>query len=174
MDASAPDDARSVDAAAYRRAMRGLPGGVTVVTAADRHGPAGVTASAVASVAAIPPVISVALSRFNWVRSRAEASGAFAVSLLGEHQRPEAERFAAAATATFDGLELVADDGQAPLLAGAPVGLRCALVDVLELYERAVLFGRVDAVRAGPAAEPLAYAGGRYLGVRPLDPGADG
>lgn len=159
-----------LDPAGYRRAMRQLPGGVTVVTAADRNGPAGVTVSAIASVAAVPAVVSVALSRWNWVRSRAEGSGHFAVSLLGEHQRPEAERFSLADTSTFDGLELAGDAGQAPLLAGAPVGLRCRLVDVVELYERAVLFGVVEGARFGPHAEPLVYAGGTYLGVR--DPSA--
>lgn len=157
-----------LDPAGYRRAMRQLPGGVTLVTAADRLGPAGVTVSAIASVAAVPAVISVALSRWNWVRSRAEGSGRFAVSLLGEHQRAEAERFALADTATFEGLDLVGDPGEAPLLSTAPVGLRCRLVDVVELYERAVLFGVVEVARFGPEAEPLVYAGGTYLGLREL------
>ncbi|EHN09379.1 conserved hypothetical flavin reductase [Patulibacter medicamentivorans] len=153
----------SADGANYRRAMRQLPGGVTVVTAAGRRGPAGVTATAVASVSAVPPVVLVVVDRWNWVRSRAAGAGRFGVNLLGAGQEPLAERFSHGTTATFDGLSLAADDP--PMLAEAPVALRCRLVDETELYERAVLFGQVEAIVFGPPTAPLVYADGRY---RPL------
>ncbi|WP_320668806.1 flavin reductase family protein [Patulibacter defluvii] len=152
------------DGANFRRAMRQLPGAVTVVTAAGREGPAGVTATAVASVSAVPPVVLVVVDRWNWVRSRAAGSGRFAVNLLGAGQEPLAERFSHGATASFDGLPLVGDDP--PLLAEVPVALRCRLVDESELYERAVLFGQVEEIAFGPPAPPLTYVDGRY---RPLD-----
>lgn len=159
-------DLAPADGANFRQAMRHLPGGVTIVTAAGRQGPAGVTATAIASVSALPPVLLVVVDRWNWVRVRAEESGRFAINLLGAGQQGLAERFSHGSTASFEGLALVGDGP--PLLEGAPVALRCRLVDTSEINERTVLFGQVEAVRFGPPSPPLAYTGGGYHALAPL------
>lgn len=156
-------DLAPADGANFRQAMRHLPGGVTIVTAAGRQGPAGVTATAIASVSALPPVLLVVVDRWNWVRVRAEESGRFAINLLGAGQQGLAERFSHGSTASFDGLALVGDGP--PLLEDAPVALRCRLVDTSEISERTVLFGQVEAIAFGPAAAPLVYVDGEYRGL---------
>lgn len=156
------------DGANFRRAMRQLPGGVTVVTATGREGPAGVTATAIASLAALPPSLLVVMDRWNWVRARAEGDGKFGVSLLGVGQQDVAERFSRGATASFDSLALVESPSAPPLLADAPTSLLCRYVETVEWYERAALLGIVESVHFGPDAAPLVYADGSYYGLERL------
>jgi flavin reductase (DIM6/NTAB) family NADH-FMN oxidoreductase RutF len=80
---------------AFRDALRHFPSGVTLVTLAvggQRHG---LTVSAFASVSPEPPLIAVAIDHRHRAHALLERPDAvFAVNVLGEDQRPLADRFA--------------------------------------------------------------------------------
>jgi flavin reductase (DIM6/NTAB) family NADH-FMN oxidoreductase RutF len=85
----------SVDARAYRNALRHFPAGVTLVTIRCGEIVHGLTVSAFASVSPDPPLIAILIDhqhRAHELLQRPEA--VFAVNILAEEQRALADRFA--------------------------------------------------------------------------------
>jgi flavin reductase (DIM6/NTAB) family NADH-FMN oxidoreductase RutF len=79
---------------AFRELMGHLAAGVTVVTAALDGVPVGMTATAVCSVSAAPPMLLVSLTTNTRTAAGVERSKAFVVQLLTWSGRNYAEKFA--------------------------------------------------------------------------------
>ncbi len=92
---STASNTEPVSSTAYRDCLRHLAGGVSIVT--TKHGDIthGMTASAVVSVSAEPPLVAVVIDRGHSINPLLEGDDAcFAVSILAEEQRELADRFA--------------------------------------------------------------------------------
>ncbi len=135
----------TTDTTAFRDAMARFASGVTIVTTVDEDGAQwGFTASAFSSLSLDPPLVLVCLDK------KAESHGAFkqvdrfAVSILAEHQKEAALRFATRGADKFGGFEV--EHGAAtgmPLIPGAMVHLECRMHDRLPGGDHTILVGEV-------------------------------
>ncbi|KAB2965706.1 MAG: flavin reductase [Thermoanaerobaculia bacterium] len=150
----------AISSDAFRDALRHFPSGVTLVTLAaggQRHG---LTVSAFASVSPEPPLIAVAIDHRHRAHALLELPDAvFAVNVLGEDQRPLADRFAWSEEEDrfAAGSWSVAVTG-APVLADALAWLDCTIAARHVAGTHTLYVGRVEASAVPrPGGVPLLY-----------------
>ena len=150
----------SIDAAAFKKGMRHLAASVTLIT--TRHGDlrGGLTATAVCSVSAEPPLVLVCINRKSPAMAAVEANGVFAVNLLSSAHRAYAETFSGRPRegSPFDFSNHDWRDGETglPLVTDATAIFECEMHDRLDAGTHRIFIGRVVAAHSG-AADPLVY-----------------
>jgi flavin reductase (DIM6/NTAB) family NADH-FMN oxidoreductase RutF len=166
----APADVRGD---AFRRAMRRLAGGVSVITTGRGDERTGLTATSVSSLSADPPSVIVCVNRASSVIPVLREHQAFAVNLLAGGQRAIAESFAGRSglhgAARYGGADWITLVSGAAILVGAQAALDCRLETMMDWHSHTVIIGRVEAVHIGGGAKALVYWRGRYV-----DLGAEG
>jgi flavin reductase len=145
----------------YRQLMRNLASGVVVITVAHKGQRHGMTATAVASVAADPATLLVAVYRGTRCHSLIAESGSFAVNVLAESQGSLGAHFASDIEDRFVGIGYHAGHAGLPLLQGAAASLECQVIEGCEVASHTVFIGRVIGGRQ-QAAPPLVYHHGAY------------
>ena len=145
--------------------MARMPTPVTVVAALGPGGPSGATANAVTSLSLDPPLMLACLDRGSRTLAVVEATGRFAINVLGAGQAelalrfsrkdPHPEKWAGVDWEELEGL---------PRIAGAPVWAACALRDGHDGGDHVILTGVAMAVEA-TTGDPLVFHEGGY---RPL------
>ncbi|TCK30363.1 flavin reductase (DIM6/NTAB) family NADH-FMN oxidoreductase RutF [Ancylobacter aquaticus] len=158
----------SVDAAAFRATMRRLAAGVTVVT--SRHGARlnGMTATAVCSVSADPPLVLVVVNRRNASHELITRGRAFALNFLGADQSELANLFAASGGKRFDTIPHRLGKTGCPLLEGCTALVECELETLHDVATHTVFIGRVIDNETSQSA-PLTYHDARFWALRPID-----
>jgi flavin reductase (DIM6/NTAB) family NADH-FMN oxidoreductase RutF len=154
-----PDDAPRDIADAYKAAFRGHPAGVAVITADTPAGPAGLTASSVASVAVDPPVLVFSLSTNSGSAGAILGAPVFVVHLMHTGGVELARRFAATGAPTPDesGVWDRLPSGDWYLPAAASV-LRCRPLSTTPIGSSTVVVAEVlDIVLGTDLGEPLVY-----------------
>lgn len=150
-------------------AMRRVAASVTVVTTDGPAGRAGATVSAFSSVSADPPTVLVCLYAQSRIAGFVQDNNRFCVNVLAEGAPDIADRFAGRhderVTDRFDGIEVFAPKGQAPVIDGA-TAFQCDLQQVVRAGSHVIIVGHVRDVLDGAAA-PLAYREGAYHRVVP-------
>jgi flavin reductase (DIM6/NTAB) family NADH-FMN oxidoreductase RutF len=152
-----------------RTAMGHFATGVTIVAATVDGEPRGGTANAVASVSLDPPLVLVCLRHGSGTLASLRTAGTFALNVLGHGQEELARRFAQAPPAErFAGRGWHHGRHGAPVLDGAVATLECAVHEVADGGDHAVVFGRVLAVgHPDRHAEPLVFFRGRFRRLHP-------
>ncbi len=140
---------------AFKRAMRQLASGVSVITHASGAHITGVTATSVTSLTAEPPTLIVCVHRSASLYARLGKGDLFGVNVLGAQHAEIAERFESHADLEGDdrfqeGDWRTAPDG-VPQLHDALAVFICEAEDVIERHAQAILLGRVKLAR--PRAE---------------------
>lgn len=150
-----------VESSTFRSAISLFATGVTVITTSTDTGPAGMTASAVTSLSLDPVQLLVCISTQLPTHAAIEASGRFAVNVLGEGSGRLAIRFA---TPTEDKFAGVAHTRRA----GVPVLDEAIAYFVCDVHQRVVggdhsiFIGAVRQLGLRHEARPLVYFGGRF------------
>ena len=98
--------ASGVDEQLYREAIAHFASGVTIITTVRDGSPAGMTASAVASLSLDPVLLLVCISNKLPTHEAIESSRRFVVNVLGEGQEELALRFARPALDKFEAVPL--------------------------------------------------------------------
>lgn len=158
-----------------RQAMRHWVTGVAVVAAAQGDVRHGMTVNTFTSVSLEPPLVLVALHRQSRTRSLVLRAGAFAVTVLSQHQAVISDRFAGQEEDSgerFAGLDTFTLVTGAPLLSDGEAWFDCRLYQALEAGTHTLILGEVVAVRAAEVFRPLVYANRAYrrLHHEPLEP----
>src|SRR5712691_8639623 len=99
-------ESAAVDEAAFREAVAHFATGVTVITTLHEGRPAGMTASAVASLSLDPVLLLVCINNRLPTHKAIEDSRRFVVNVLGEGQESLALHFARPAPDKFAGVPL--------------------------------------------------------------------
>lgn len=145
----------------FIHAMRHLPAGVTIVTAARGQQRNGFTATAVCSVSAEPPHLLVCANREAETHGTIIASGHFAVNVLRADQAALADRFAGRTgfegAARFIGGPWLKLPSGSPALQNACAVFDCRVVERLSIATHDVIIGEVTYVRSGSDCDALAY-----------------
>ena len=127
----------------FRDVIRHLASGVTIITSMGSGGPVGLTATAVCSVSAKPPMLLVSLNTASHTVEGVKASGAFAVHLLSHADKAYAEKFALPEH-HFDGVSYRADQATgAPILNKALGYLVCVVENAVPVADHILFIGRV-------------------------------
>jgi flavin reductase (DIM6/NTAB) family NADH-FMN oxidoreductase RutF len=153
---------KAVDPALFRRLLGSFATGVAVVTARDGAGrPAGMTASAIASVSLEPPLLLVCVwqdSDFHGVLAEAAQ---FGLSVLADDQEAVSRRFASEVGDRFDGVPWSAHGTGVPLLDGAAAHIVCRRLDGIPAGDHTIFLGEVQAGSVFDRT-PLLHVRGAY------------
>ena len=150
---------------AFRDILGVFPTGVTVVTARDATGPAGLTTNAFTSLSLDPPLILVCFDNASRTLPVVQAAGRFAINVLRDGQEELAAVFASKRVHTekFDAA-CHSEQGGVPVLDDALAWLVCDLEELLPRGDHTIGIGRVTDLRAFDG-EPLVFHRGAYWGL---------
>ena len=148
--------------AAFRKAMRHVATGVTVVTSLREGEPRGITVNALASVSLDPPSLLICINREARSYLFISTSRIFCVNVLAGEQRDLAEHFAGKVRdRQFDEVAYRIDATGAPVLDGTIAHFDCELAHEYQFGSHSILIGRVLSCAARPGS-PLGYFNGGF------------
>ena len=155
----------ATDPDSFRQAMSTVPTGVTVVTAMGDENPSGMTANAVVSLSAAPPMMLACLDREARTLTSVRGSGRFLINVLAEDQEDLARRFATKdpEEEKWEDVAWAIEEG-APRIAGAVAWIRCELKDLIDGGDHLIVTGAVLAAEASDR-DPLVFHRGAYRGL---------
>jgi flavin reductase (DIM6/NTAB) family NADH-FMN oxidoreductase RutF len=148
--------------AAFRKAMRHVATGVTVVTSLRDGEPRGITVNALASVSLEPPSLLICINREARSYLFISTSRVFCVNVLAGEQRALAEHFSGKVRdRQFDDVAYRIDATGAPVLEGTIAHFDCELAHEYQFGSHSILIGRVLSCAARPGS-PLGYFNGGF------------
>lgn len=151
-------------AEAYRLAISHFSTGVAVITTRTDAGPAGMTASAVASLSIDPLQLLVCIRSDLPTRHAIEEAGAFAVNVLGEGQQQLALQFATPRPDKFANVEL-REGYDVPVLRSSIAHFVCRVAAALPGGDHTIMVGDVVDCDHMAGADPLVYFSRRFSGL---------
>lgn len=158
---------RPIDSDALRTALGAFATGIAVITARNGDGAArAITVNSFTSVSLDPPLILFCLDKAAFHYDAFAGAGAFAVNFLAEGQEALSNRFASEAEDGFEDLATDTITTGAPVFPDALAALDCTREAAHEAGDHLILIGRVAALKAPRAADPLLYFRGGYAGLR--------
>ncbi|MGW6195581.1 flavin reductase family protein [Kribbella sp. NPDC055110] len=159
--------ATAVSSELFRRAFRGHPAGVVVVTLDSGGGPVGFTASSLASLSSEPPLISFGINTASSSWPHLKVAHTVVIHFLAACHVPLARRFATSGIDRFAGTRWERLATGEPVLSEAPDRLRVSLVDRIPAGDSQLVVGRVEEVSLGaPTTAPLLYRDRAYHAFR--------
>jgi flavin reductase (DIM6/NTAB) family NADH-FMN oxidoreductase RutF len=150
------DDSPALDETLFREAISHFATGVTVVTTLKDDRPAGMTASAVASLSLNPVLLLVCINNLLSTHEAIETSRRFVVNVLGEDQQELALRFARPATDRFQDIPLK-EGFELPVLADAIAYFVCDVHERFPGGDHSIFTGLVRECGAVRGRQPLLY-----------------
>jgi 3-hydroxy-9,10-secoandrosta-1,3,5(10)-triene-9,17-dione monooxygenase reductase component len=166
---------QGTDAAKYRDVIRHLASGVTIITSSLAGEPVGLTATAVCSVSASPPLLLISLNTASRTAQGVAETGRFAVHLLPHRGRTYAEQFASRSS-HFEGVQYTMHSANGiPVLTGVLGFFLCEVEQKTPAADHVVFIGRVlECELTDQVPDPLLYfdRGYRRLAAG-VEPGAE-
>ncbi len=158
------------DADLFKRGMRRLAAGVSIITTMGAEGPQGFAATSVTSVSAEPtPMLLICVNRKVSCHDQILKSGIFCVNVLAEEDVEIAQAFSSPEfrEKRFQICEWQPLKSGAPALSNALTSFDCELVQSVEMGSHSIFFGRVLDMRLRDNhVHPLVYIDGRFDGLR--------
>jgi flavin reductase (DIM6/NTAB) family NADH-FMN oxidoreductase RutF len=152
-------------AAAVKRALRALAGGVSVITAGRGEDRTGATVTSATGLSMDPPTMIVNINKGSSSWPAIQRHGHFCVNILSDGQQTIANRFAGIGgikgVARYEGAEWTTLVSGTPVLVDAQAAIDCEVEEVIERHSHAIILGRALAVLSG-GGEPLVYHDGGY------------
>jgi len=149
---------------AYRLAISHFSTGVAVITTRTDAGPAGMTASAVASLSMDPLQLLVCIRTDLPTRQAIETAGAFAVNVLGDGQQRLALQFATPRPDKFADVEL-REGYDVPVLRSSIAHFVCRVNAALPGGDHTIIVGDVVGCDHTDGADPLVYFSRKFAGL---------
>jgi flavin reductase (DIM6/NTAB) family NADH-FMN oxidoreductase RutF len=161
---SDPSDApHPIDPREYRRLAGLFATGVTVITTRVGEDIHGMTANAFTSLSLDPLLIIVCVDRRARMHPIIQRAGMFAVNFLHEGQEAISRNFAGQPQGGIGDILRFSEDEGVPVILGCLASLRCAVHEILDGGDHAIVVGRVtEMLRGDVGAHPLVYFAGRY------------
>jgi len=153
----------------FRKAMRQLTGGVSVITAGRGRDISGMTVTSVSSLSVDPPALIVSVNRESSSWPLVKRYGFFGVNILTSDQIDIAERFTGKGglkgADRFAGAGWMTRASGVPLLVGALAAIDCEVEDIVERHSHAIVIGRVLDVAVSARTAALAYWQSQYVAI---------
>jgi flavin reductase (DIM6/NTAB) family NADH-FMN oxidoreductase RutF len=159
-----------MDPNAKKTALRMIPYGLYVLTAADKDGRvAAATVNWVTQASFEPPLVAVGVKTDSHTHALIKETRAFALNILGKGQGPIAFTFFKPAEkqgATISGEPFRPGTTGAPILTNTPAFVECTLEATVEKGDHSVFVGKV--VEAGVTKTPPGRADDATLWLKDL------
>lgn len=142
----------------FKTAFREHPAGIALITAQTPEGPAGLTASSVASVGLDPVALTFSVTRATGSAGALLNADSFVVHLLDSRHVDIAQKFAVSGADRFteeQGWQTL-DTGE-PYLPGVRAALRCRALQVTPVGASSAVIAEVLDVIEGETAPPIVY-----------------
>ena len=167
-DVAVDDDPESVAAARrFRDVLGRFASGVTVVTTISGGEPVGMTCQSFSSVSLDPPLVLFIPAKTSSAWPLIQRSGKFCVNFLADGQADLSNQMASRGSDKFAGVEWEPSEATgSPALAGALGYIDCSVHAVHEAGDHYVVIGRVLALHATDAEDPLLFYRGKYRTTR--------
>jgi flavin reductase (DIM6/NTAB) family NADH-FMN oxidoreductase RutF len=149
-----------IEPQAFKEVMARWASGVTIATTRQAATPVGMTVSSFASVSLHPPQLLICVNRQAQTHGAIQASGFFAVNLLGVEQLEWGMRFAGRSPAIqdrFQGIDWLTAQTGAPILPGVVGWFDCHLGQAMASGDHTIFVGNVVACGVGEHGTPLLY-----------------
>ena len=152
--------------AEFRRALSRFATGVTIVTAAQKHGGLkGMTANAFTSVSLNPALVLVCVGLQARTHAVLKIARHFGISVLDESQRAIAEYFARPESDPVQmeklGIRIGHEANGVPYIDGCLAHLACRRVAARRAGDHTIFIGEVEHL-SSREGRPLLFYGGRY------------
>ena len=159
------DDAVSL----FREGMSRVASAVHIITTDGPHGKAGLTATAVSSLSAEPPMLLTCVKRSSSSAPILRQNGVFVVNTLAASHRELADLFAGRTGVRgadrFDSHEWAKGETGAPILPDALASFECRVSQILDVATHEILIGQVVGVRLGEKSQHLIYSDRHYTTI---------
>jgi flavin reductase ActVB len=132
-----------VSAQEFRETLALWPSGVTVLTARDEHGPAGITVSSFSSLSLDPPLVLACVDKKARSHDGIVDAPGFVIHILARDQEDLSRRFAQPGPEKFEVSHWEEGPFGAPLLPLGVARLVCAHEAGLDGGDHTILLGRV-------------------------------
>ena len=158
-----------MDANAKKTALRMIPYGLYVLTAAHGDKVAAATVNWVTQASFEPPLVAVGVKADSHAHALIKDAKAFALNVLGKGQGPLAYTFfkpAEKKDQTISGEPYRAGSTGSPILTNTPAYIECTLETTVEMGDHSIFVGKV--VDAGVAKAPEGRADDATLWLKDL------
>lgn len=147
---------------AFRQAMRRLASTVTLITSGSIEEPAGMAATAVASITADPPTLMIAVNRNSAMFGVLEREQRFCVNLLAERHGNLVSVFGGARKGRerFEFGEWGSTPDGLPVLRDAAASLVCSTCREMDVGTHRLFIGEVEEIVLHPDIAPLVWMDG--------------
>ena len=154
----------SIDQAVFRQVLGHYPTGVAAITSVAADGtPLALVVGTFTSVSLDPPLVGFLPDRKSTSWPQIEVTGRFAVNILSAAQAAECGSLAGKGD-KFAGVEWSLSPLGLPVLAKAVATIECTLHQVLDAGDHFFVLGKVEAMEARHANDPMLFWRGRYGG----------
>lgn len=142
----------------FKNAFREHPAGIALITASTEQGPAGLTASSVASVGLDPVALTFSVTRATGSAGALLSADTMLVHLLDSRHVEIAQEFAVSGGERFTPRQgwRTLDTGE-PYLPGVHAALRCRALQITPVGASSAVIAEVIEVIEGETAAPLVY-----------------
>jgi flavin reductase (DIM6/NTAB) family NADH-FMN oxidoreductase RutF len=158
-----------MDAEHKKTALRMIPYGIYVLTAADGDTMAAATVNWVTQTSFDPPLVAIGVKSDSGAYATLKGAGHFALNMLGKGQQGAAFNFFKPAEVdggTIGGEPFRLGSTGAPVLTAAPAHVECKVVDIVERGDHHIVVGEV--VDANLAQPPEGRADAAILEMKEL------
>jgi len=154
-----------VEAEEFKRGMRALVAGVTIITTARDGDRRGLTATSVCSLTVDPPTLVACVNRESSTHDAILENSYFAVNLLTVDHVELAKVFSQPAPSAEErfamGNWIVLQTG-APILADSAAAFDCRVHETLTVSTHTIFVGSVVDIRVAHEVAPLAYGSAQW------------
>lgn len=150
----------------FREGMSRVAAAVHIITTDGPFGKAGLTATAVSSLSAEPPMLLACVKRSASAAPVLRQNGVFVVNTLAASHRELADLFAGRSgirgAERFDTQNWLRGETGAPILPDALVSFECRVAQIIDESTHDIIIGNVVCVRLGDKSPHLLYADRNY------------
>jgi flavin reductase (DIM6/NTAB) family NADH-FMN oxidoreductase RutF len=152
------------DVEAFKQAFRRHAAGVAAITTLDSdRNPVGLTATSLASLAAVPPMATFNMSQVSSAWPAMTVGNHVAIHMLGPRSRHLAELLAGDRALRFVGDHWSPGPYGVPILAGVTAWMLGRIIEIHPVRSNAIIVIQIETGGLGPEDEALLYHERRYL-----------
>lgn len=149
---------------AFKRAFRRHASGVAGITTLAPDGrPAGFTATSLASLAAVPPLVTFNMARASSAWPAMTVGNRVAIHMLGPRSLHHAQRMAADHDVRFAGEHWHAGPYGVPILDGVTAWMLGRIIEVHPVHDNAVVVVEIETGELGDEDDALLYHERQYM-----------
>lgn len=149
---------------AFKRAFRRHAAGVAAITTIAPDGrPAGFTATSLASLAAVPPLVTFNMAQVSSAWPSMTVGNRVAIHMLGPRSLHHAERMAADHDVRFQGEHWHPGPYGVPILDGVTAWMLGTIIDVHPVHNNAVIVAQIETGELGDEDDALLYHERSYM-----------